>query len=72
MPYLTILFVVGVAFLYHRAAESEGQSGFLWASLSVLVSVVSIFRLHWGWRGAILAQVALFLGIGVYRALRKS
>jgi len=71
MPYLTILFVVGLAIFYHRAAESEGESGFLWASLSVLVSVGTLFFLHWGWVGAVLAQVALFIGIGVFRAMRK-
>lgn len=71
MPYLTILFIVGFAIIYLRAAESEGESGFLWAGLSVLISMLSFFWLGLGWIGAFLAQGALFLGIGVYRAMRK-
>jgi hypothetical protein len=71
MPYLTILFIAGFAVLYHRAAEAEDESGFLWASLSVLISAGTLFWLGWGWVGAFLGQGALFFGIGVYRAMRK-
>ena len=71
MPYLSLAFVVAFAIFYHRAAESEGESGVLWAILSVLISVGTLFCLGWGWLGAFLGQGLLFLGIGVYRALRK-
>ena len=72
MPYFAILLVVVFAVFFHRAAEFENESGLLWSSLSVLVSVVVLFFLHWGWLGTILGQVGLFVGIGIFRVMRKS
>ena len=71
MPYLSIAFVVVFAVVYYRAAELEEIPGLLWATLSVAVSVATLFYFNWGWIGAFLGQAGLFLGIAVFRALRK-
>jgi hypothetical protein len=71
MPYLPILIIICFAIFYHRAAEFENESTLIWSGLSVLISVLTIFWLHWGWLGIIFGQVALFVGITIFRILRK-
>jgi hypothetical protein len=72
MPYLLILMIVACAIFFHRAAEFENESSLVWTGLSVVVSVVTLFFLHWGWPGCLLGQIGLFAGITVLRMLRKS
>ena len=72
MPYLAILLVVVFAVFFYRAAEFENESGLLWCGLSVLVSVVALFFFHWGWLGTLLGQAGLFVGITIFRMVRKS
>jgi hypothetical protein len=71
MPYFAILLIVVFAVFFHRAAEFENKSGLLWSGLSILVSVVTLFFFHWGWPGALLGQAGLFVGIGIFRMMRK-
>jgi hypothetical protein len=71
MPYFAILLVVVFAVFFHRAAEFENESGLLWAGLSVLVSVGALFFFHWGWLGCLFGQTGLFVGIGIFRMMRK-
>jgi hypothetical protein len=71
MPYLPILIIICFAIFYHRAAEFENESTFIWSGLSVLISVLTIFWLHWGWLGIIFGQAGLFTGITIVRILRK-
>ena len=71
MPYLSIFIIIVFAVFYHRAAESENESTLIWSGLSVLISVLTIFWLHWGWLGIISGQAALFAGITIVRMLRK-
>ena len=71
MPYFAILVIaVGAAF-YYRAAEFENESRLLWCGLSIVISLATLFWLHWGWLGALLGQVGLFAGITLFRIMRK-
>jgi hypothetical protein len=72
VPYFPILIIVICAVFFHRAAEFENESGSLWAGLSLLISAVTWFLFHWGWLGCLLGQAALFVGITIFRMLRKS
>ncbi len=72
MPYTSIAFVIVFAVLYYRAAESEDGPALLWTTLSVMLSLATLFYLGWGWLGSLLVQGGLFLGIAVFRAFRKS
>jgi hypothetical protein len=54
MPYLLILMIVACAIFFHRAAEFENESSLVWTGLSVVISVVTLFFLHWGWLGCLL------------------
>jgi hypothetical protein len=61
------------AVFFYRAAEfdEEGGSGIVWASLSILVSLLIWLKLKWGLLGMIIGQVALLVGIGLIRVFRK-
>ena len=72
MPYLTILIIAAFGAFYYRAAEFENESTLIWCGLSVLISVLTIFWLHWGLFGMISGQIGLFAGITIFRILRKS
>jgi hypothetical protein len=72
MPYLLIAVCVVFAIFFYRAAELEDESGWIWCSLSVVISALTLFFLHWGWLGYFLGQVGLFVGITIFRMLRKS
>ncbi|MGA2800865.1 MAG: hypothetical protein ABSE97_00610 [Verrucomicrobiota bacterium] len=72
MPYFAILLIVVFAVFFYRAAEFEDESSLIWCGLSILISVATLFFLHWGWLGTILGQVGLFVGIGIFRVMRKS
>ena len=71
MPYLPILTILCFAIFFHRAAEFEDESTLIWCGLSVLISVLTIFWLHWGLLGMISGQIGLFIGITIVRILRK-
>jgi hypothetical protein len=71
MPYFPILMVVGFAVFYYRAAEAEKESSLLWCGLSVLISIATMFLLPWGWLGTLLGQVGLFVGITIFRMMRR-
>ena len=74
MPFYSwnfLLMVVSAIFFY-RAGEFDGGPGLLWAALSVAISLVIWQWLHWGVLEMLLGQVALFVGIGVYRVIRKA
>ena len=65
------LILIAFAIFYNRAAESEDAPAILWTALSIAISVLTWLVLHWGMLGMILGQVALFIGISLFRALRK-
>lgn len=71
-PIYSFGFVVTVvcAIFFYRAALMERAPGLLWATLSVAVSITTWQGFGWGVFAMFLSQLALFLGIGVFRALR--
>lgn len=67
--YIIILIIVCAVF-YYRAGELENTSGLLWAGLSILTSIIVWLLLHGGFWTVLLGQVALFVGITVYRCVK--
>jgi len=63
--------IVACAIFFHRAAEFENESSLVWTGLSVVISVMTLFVFRWGWRGCLLGQAGLFLGIAIFRMLRS-
>jgi hypothetical protein len=72
MPYFAILIIAVCAAFFYRAAEFENESSLAWTGLSVVISVVALFVFHWGWLGCLIGQAGLFLGITIFRILRKT
>ena len=65
--------VCAVTFFRAGRMESVGEAydyGFLWALMSAVVSALVLIGLKTSWLVLLLCQIGLFLGIGVYRALR--
>lgn len=64
------------AFVFFGAGKQNvGLDGgknysFLWAGLSIAVSALVIHFLHAGWLLVLVSQAVLFIGIGVFRAMR--
>jgi len=71
MPYFTILLIGLCGAFFYRAAEFENESRLLWCGLSIVISLATMFFLHWGWLGIVFGQVGLFVGITVFRMTRK-
>jgi hypothetical protein len=71
MPYLTILIIGYFGAFYYRAAQFENESALIWCGLSVLISVLTIFWLHWGLLGMISGQAGLFIGFTLFRLRQK-
>jgi len=71
MPYLTILIIIAYVIFFCRAAEFEDESTLIWGGLSVTISAVAFFGLGCGWLGISIGQVGLFIGITIFRMLRK-
>ena len=71
MPYFSILLIALFAAFFYRAAEFENESRLLWCGLSLVISLATMFYLHWGLLGAVLGQVGLFAGITLFRIVRK-
>jgi len=68
--------LLACAVFFFRAGEFESRVGnaarslgFLWASLSVLLYVITWIVLSWGMIACIACQVALFFGISIVRVL---
>jgi uncharacterized membrane protein YkvI len=70
------IFAFVCAFVLYGAGKAEGReagrnAGALWAGLSIAVSAVLIRFLGAGWILVLVGQAALFVGIGVFRAMRS-
>jgi len=66
MPYFSLLIILCCAIFYYRLGEAEYGGGWLLALVSVVLSVVSLLVLHWGWRGTLLLQAGLFVALWVW------
>jgi hypothetical protein len=67
--------MVVFAIFFYRAALFDGcpaSVGLLWAALSVAISLLVLQWLRWGLLVMVLGQIGLFVGIGVFRVVRKS
>jgi hypothetical protein len=53
-----------------EAREAGRNAGFLWAGLSIAVSALLIQFLGAGWLLVLIGQAALFVSIGIFRAMR--
>jgi hypothetical protein len=71
LVYVGILMIT-CALLFYRAGEFDGGPGAFWAVLSILISGLTWRVFHWGWLGILAGQFALFAGITIVRASRKS
>lgn len=77
MPFYSFNFILMVVFaiFFYRAAQFDGGSGLVglfWAAMSVAISFLIWQWLGWGVLLMLLGQIALFVGIGVYRVVRKA
>ena len=72
MPIYSFNFVLTIVFaiVMYRAGTAEDSPGILWAALSASISLVIWLGLGWGLVAMTLGQVALFIGIGVFRMMR--
>jgi hypothetical protein len=71
IPYTLILVSLAFAIFFHRASEFDDEPTWIWSALSLVISAVTIFWLHCGWLGMFLGQLALFVGITIFKMLRK-
>jgi hypothetical protein len=71
IPYLAIVVLSVCAITFYRAGRHERSWGILWAALSLGASLLALRLLPWGLLGVLLAQIAVFAGITVYRMLRN-
>ena len=71
LPYLPIIAMAVFAIAFYRAGKMEHSWGILWAALSIGISMLVFVVLNWGWVGFFGGQVALFIGITIYR-MRQS
>jgi len=69
MDYFSIAAAIFSAVFWYKAAAVESLSPLPWVGASVIVSAVVMFLLRGGWGPVLLAQVAMFVGITVYRVL---
>jgi hypothetical protein len=71
IPYLPILAMLAFGIFFYRAAEDETESSLIWSGLSLLISALTIFFFHWGWLGIFSGQLALFVGVTLWRMRGK-
>jgi hypothetical protein len=72
-----LMLAVVCAYTYYVLGKYEAEqggrnNGLLWAGLSVGVSFVVAYLCKGGWGVLLLAQVGLFAGITIFRAMRES
>ena len=56
----------------YEARDGSRSYGLLWACLSLLMSLLVLSGLHGGVTLQVLGQIAVFVGIGIFRAMRQS
>lgn len=67
---LNLVFALAFAVFFYRGVEQEGGCGLLWAGLSILVSILVLYKLGWGFFGLLLGQIVLFLVGTIFRVIR--
>jgi hypothetical protein len=56
----------------YEAEQGGNHHGVLWGALSLGISLVVAYFFKAGWGVLLMAQVGLFIGITVFRAMRES
>lgn len=72
---LILALVSALTFFRAGRLESVGAAydhSYVWALMSVLLSAIVLVLVEAQWFVLFLCQIGLFVGIGVYRALRDS
>lgn len=78
MIFLTPAWIIAFvfAFVFYGAGKRDptvrdgADLSMLWAGISIAISALVIQVFSGGWILVVIAQVALFVGIGVFRAFR--
>ena len=72
MPFYSLEFVLALicAAFYYKAGTEELGSGVLWGGISLVLSFAVLFGLHGGIVAIAVTQVALLLGIALFRMWR--
>jgi hypothetical protein len=71
MPYFALLVVLCCATFYYWVGEAEYNGGWVLALISVMLSVLALLVLHWGWLGVLLLQAALFFALSIWNMRSK-
>ena len=71
MPYLDLIVIAVCAIAFYRAGRMEHSWGLLWAALSIAISMLILFVLHWGTLTVFAGQAALFVAITLWRMRQK-
>jgi hypothetical protein len=72
-PNLLLAFVCAFTFFAAGKAEAKGggpNHGLLWSVLSAATSAVFIKLFDAGWMLVLLGQAGVFVGIGIFRAMK--
>ena len=72
MPFSPFDIVVAFSFagVFYKVGQDESRAGMIWAALSLLLTTIAIIPLKGGPGMVLLAQLALMLGIALYRLWR--
>jgi uncharacterized membrane protein len=71
LPYLDLIVIAVCAIAFYRAGRMERSWGLLWAALSIAISLLVRFALHWPILAVFAGQAALFVAITLWR-MRKA
>jgi hypothetical protein len=66
-----VVLIASAIFFYQAGEFDENSSGLLWASLSLLISILTWLWFGWGLLWMIISQVGLFISIGIIRTFIK-
>ena len=69
MDYAGIAAAIAAAVFWAKGAEMEKVSPLVWVGISVILSAVVMFMLHGSWVAVFAAQLAMFVGITVFRVV---
>lgn len=67
LPYLDLVVIAVCAIVFYRAGRMERSWGLLWAALSMAISVLVRYALHWPLLAVFAGQAALFVAITLWR-----
>lgn len=68
--YTGILLLIVSAVFYYRVGQSESGRGFVWAAVSILMSIITMQVLHFGTTGFLIGQALILAGMTAYNVQR--